>query len=312
MSFRDKNYWALILGGSSGFGLATAKKLSQQGMNICVVHRDRKGSMQEIEKHFEMIRSQKVGFLSYNKNALEAHDQDHVLESFQQEIGGGKVRVLLHSIAFGNLKLLAPLKPNEESVSACQKMADSLGVSPEKIREAANKLFDGGVDSMYTLADFPKYSENLFLEEEDFVNTIYAMGTSMLTWVRKLFSKKMFADDSRVLGMTSEGNEVAWYGYAAVSVAKAALEAASRAVAKEFAPHGIRSNIVQAGVTLTPALSLIPGSKHLSSKAKLSHPFGRLTTVEDVANFIYLLCLDEASWVNGALVRVDGGERISK
>ena len=37
MNFENKNYWALILGGSSGFGLATAKKLSSQGMNIFAV-----------------------------------------------------------------------------------------------------------------------------------------------------------------------------------------------------------------------------------------------------------------------------------
>ena len=38
--FKNKNYWALILGGSSGLGLATAKKLAKHGMNICIVHRN--------------------------------------------------------------------------------------------------------------------------------------------------------------------------------------------------------------------------------------------------------------------------------
>jgi enoyl-[acyl-carrier protein] reductase I len=36
-----------------------------------------------------------------------------------------------------------------------------------------------------------------------------------------------------------------------------------------------------------------------------------LTTPVDVANAIYLLSLDEAAWVNGAVIRVDGGEHIS-
>ena len=35
--------WALILGGSSGFGLATAHQLSRYGVNLCIVHRDRRG-----------------------------------------------------------------------------------------------------------------------------------------------------------------------------------------------------------------------------------------------------------------------------
>jgi len=38
--FKNKNYWGLILGGSSGLGLASAKKLAKHGMNICIIHRD--------------------------------------------------------------------------------------------------------------------------------------------------------------------------------------------------------------------------------------------------------------------------------
>jgi NAD(P)-dependent dehydrogenase (short-subunit alcohol dehydrogenase family) len=78
-----------------------------------------------------------------------------------------------------------------------------------------------------------------------------------------------------------------------------------------MAPFGIRSNIVQAGVTDTPALRMIPGSAHLKAQARIRNPFGRLTTPEDVANAIYLLSLPESAWINGAIIRVDGGERIS-
>jgi len=55
-----QNEWALILGGSSGFGLATAHKLSEHGLNICVVHRDRRGAMSRIEPEFEKIRERGV------------------------------------------------------------------------------------------------------------------------------------------------------------------------------------------------------------------------------------------------------------
>ena len=45
-----KGKWVLILGGSSGFGLATAKRCAEVGMNVAIVHRDRKGAMDKIEK----------------------------------------------------------------------------------------------------------------------------------------------------------------------------------------------------------------------------------------------------------------------
>ncbi|MGZ3712924.1 MAG: SDR family oxidoreductase, partial [Bdellovibrionota bacterium] len=92
--------------------------------------------------------------------------------------------------------------------------------------------------------------------------------------------------------------------------AKCALESVSRSIAVEFAKFGIRSNIVQAGITDTPALRLIPGSEQMKTAALARNPLRRLTTVEDVANIIFLLSMDEASWINGALLRADGGEHI--
>ena len=109
----------------------------------------------------------------------------------------------------------------------------------------------------------------------------------------------------------SPSNEIAWRGYAAVSAAKVALESVSRSIALELAPFGVRSNIIQAGVTATPALRLIPGSGQMKAAARLRNPFGRLTTPADVADFICLLCTDEARWVNGTVIRVDGGEHIA-
>ena len=53
--FEDKNYWALIIGGSSGLGLATAKKLAKHGMNICIVHRNSRAQQKNIDIAFEEI-----------------------------------------------------------------------------------------------------------------------------------------------------------------------------------------------------------------------------------------------------------------
>ena len=112
-------------------------------------------------------------------------------------------------------------------------------------------------------------------------------------------------------GMSSAGHQVAWPGGAAVAAAKCALQSVSRAIALECAPHGLRANVIQAGVTDSPALRLIPGSAHMKAAASLRNPFGRLTTAAEVADFICLMCTDEARWVNGAILRVDGGEHIS-
>jgi len=310
-----RDQWALILGGSSGFGLATAQKLSRHGMSIAVVHRDRRGAMKRIEPELDKIRETGVGFASFNVDALSTEGRTTVLDALAEQLGDkGRVRMMMHSIAFGNLKPLAPVAPRlaEPAAHARTRLAEQLGITPEALTEAVDTVFANAddADALAALAGPPKYSDAL-LEDEDFVRTIYSMGTSLTTWVQDVFARKLFADDARILGMTSEGNQVAWRGYGAVAAAKVALESVSRAIAVEFAPYGLRSNIVQAGVTDTPALRLIPGSGHMKASARLRNPFGRLTEAADVANFICLLCTDEARWVNGTLIRVDGGEHIA-
>jgi NAD(P)-dependent dehydrogenase (short-subunit alcohol dehydrogenase family) len=313
MSIRfDANHWALVLGGSSGFGLATAQKLAAHGMSVAVVHRDRKGSMPAIDKAFDEIRATGVQLRTWNTDALAEDTRKKVLDELQQHLGAaGRVRLLMHSIAYGNLKLLAPLAPSygAQARTARARLAERLGVTVETLTRALDELADlpeGAAAS--TLATPPPYDSESLLEDEDFTRTVHSMGTSLASWAKDVFARKLFADSARILSMTSEGNEVAWRGYAAVSAAKTALEATSRSLALELGPYGVRTNVVQAGVTDTPALRLIPGSSRLKAQAMLRNPLGRLTTPADVAGFIALMCTDEAGWVNGAILRVDGGE----
>jgi len=302
--------WALILGGSSGFGLATAHKLSEEGYSVCVVHRDRRGAMKRIEPEFEKIRARGVGFLSFNVDALGAEGRDQVLDALAERLGTeGAVRVLLHSIAFGNLKLIAPEEPVDNS--AGERLSARLSVDATSLTEAVDDLFALGADGLRGLATAPEYSSEVFIEEEDMARTIHSMGTSLLGWTQSLQARQMFSADARVFGLTSEGNAIAWKGYAAVAAAKVALESVSRSIAVEMAHFGIRSNVIQAGVTDTPALRMIPGSDQLKAHSRTRNPFGRLTTPEDVADVIYLLSLPEAAWITGEVIRVDGGEAVS-
>jgi enoyl-[acyl-carrier protein] reductase III len=259
----SRQQWALVLGGSSGFGFACAKRLASEGMSVAVLHRDRRASMEQVESRFETIKQSGAGFSAFNVDALESGARERVLAELARELGSsGRIRVLLHSIAWGNLKPLAP-------------------------------------------------GSGTALDEEDFAHTVYAMGTSLATWTHAVASRGLFAEDARVLGLTSEGSRVAWPGYAAVSAAKASLEAVSRAIAVEYAPHGLRANVIQAGVADTPALRRIPSHETIVSRALRRNPLGRLTEPEDVAKVVCFLASDDAAWINGAVIRVDGGEEIS-
>lgn len=260
--FRD-NEWALILGGSSGLGLASAKKLAGHGMNICVVHRDRKSDLLQIDKHFEEIKQKGVSFISFNKDILNQDRKMEIIYKLKEILGvNGKIKCLLHSVAKGHLKPMAA--------------HGSKG-----------------------------------LETIDLDITIRAMATSLFDWFKSVFDHDLFAQDTRVISFTSEGSSRAMKNYGAVSAAKSSLEAISRNIALEFAPFGIRANCIQAGVTDTASLRMIPGSDKIKEYAVRRNPFGRLTLVDDVADAVYLLCKKEAAWINGCVIPVDGGENIN-
>jgi enoyl-[acyl-carrier protein] reductase I len=261
--FQDKNEWALILGGSSGLGLATAKKLANHGMNICIVHRDSKMQEPDVNAEFETIKNKNIQFKSFNSDAFKPEKRDTIIEDLKAILGlNHKIKVLVHSVAKGNLK---PMVSNESPV----------------------------------------------LKNDDFALTINAMAISLYDWSKALFEAQLFAKDTRIVSFTSEGNTKAWQNYAAVSAAKVALEAITRNIALEFAQFGIKANCIQAGVTDTASLRMIPGSHKIIEHSLKRNPNKRLTLPEDVANAVYLLSRDEASWITGTVIPVDGGEHLS-
>ena len=157
----------------------------------------------------------------------------------------------------------------------------------------------------------PMYSETeSILSAHDFKITFDAMALSLYEWTSALVEAQLFAIDTRIISFTSEGNTKAMPNYGAVSVAKVALEALTRNIALEFAPIGIKANCIQAGITLTKSFRMIPGQEKIMENALSRNPNNRLTTPEDVADAVYLLTLDEAKWITGTVIKVDGGESL--
>lgn len=115
----------------------------------------------------------------------------------------------------------------------------------------------------------------------------------------------------RIIAMSSLGAQRAMPGYGFIGASKAALEALVRALAQELGPRGIRVNTVSAGVVDTDALAYFPNRDELLANFAQRTPAGPVLRPEDVANAVYLLCLPEASMINGHTLVVDGGFCIS-
>lgn len=107
--------WALVLGASSGFGAAVARKLANDGYDVCGVHLDRRSTIAAAEELEREIRAAGRRTLFFNVNAADEAKRAEVLDGLARVAAPGSVDLLFHSLAFGSL---APLVSDEEKSSA--------------------------------------------------------------------------------------------------------------------------------------------------------------------------------------------------
>nr|XP_045254411.1 2,4-dienoyl-CoA reductase [(3E)-enoyl-CoA-producing], mitochondrial isoform X1 [Macaca fascicularis] len=93
--------------------------------------------------------------------------------------------------------------------------------------------------------------------------------------------------------------------------AKAGVEAMSKSLAAEWGKYGMRFNVIQPGPIKTKgAFSRLDPTGTFEKEMIDRIPCGRLGTIEELANLAAFLCSDYASWINGAVVKFDGGEEV--
>ncbi|MFO7746114.1 MAG: SDR family oxidoreductase [Psychroflexus sp.] len=260
MSKSSLKHYALVLGGSQGLGYASALKLAQEGWDLLIIYRDRKSNLPEIESRFEAIKQYGVDLKAFNLDATNSEKRKEFIAQLPVLLGeSGKIKLLLHSIAKGNLKAMTGNAP---------------------------------------------------LSQTDLQITANAMAYSFYDWSKDILEAGCFAKNTKLLAFTSEGNQRVWKHYAAVSVAKTSLETLMKYMAAEFAEFDMTANCIQAGMVETQSFQMIPGHEQLKKNTLKRNPFHRLTQPEDVANVVYLMSLDESRWINGSVIKADGGESL--
>jgi NAD(P)-dependent dehydrogenase (short-subunit alcohol dehydrogenase family) len=103
-------------------------------------------------------------------------------------------------------------------------------------------------------------------------------------------------------------------GLGAYCVSKAAVDMITRCAALDLAPHGVRVNAVNPGVVVTE-LHTVTGAvadyAAFLERGRTTHPIGRVGSPEEVAALILYLLSDEAGWVTGACMPIDGGRGLA-
>ena len=159
---------------------------------------------------------------------------------------------------------------------------------------AAGVLGNGGVDT----AD---------VAEWDRIMDSNVRATFLMT---RAASESLKRARGSVVNLSSVAGWRPYAGIAAYCVSKAAVDMFTRCAALDLAPYGVRVNAVNPGVvvtelhTVTEAVADYPA---FLERSKGTHPIGRVGNVEEVAGLILYLLSEDAGWVTGACMPIDGG-----
>ena len=110
-----------------------------------------------------------------------------------------------------------------------------------------------------------------------------------------------------IVNITSIAAHRGFQDHMCYAASKAALEAASRVMARELGPHGIRVNCVAPTITLTDLAAVAWSDPQKSEPMMVRHPLGHFANVEDVARSVAMLLSEDSAMVSGTVLPVDGG-----
>jgi 3-oxoacyl-[acyl-carrier protein] reductase len=113
------------------------------------------------------------------------------------------------------------------------------------------------------------------------------------------------AHAGRIINMSSVSGQAGQMGQANYSSSKAGLIGLTKATAREVASRGITCNAVAPGFIVTELTKDLPEA--LQDQIKTATPLGHFGTVEDIANAVTFLASDEAAYITGQVLAVDGG-----
>jgi NAD(P)-dependent dehydrogenase (short-subunit alcohol dehydrogenase family) len=193
--------------------------------------------------------------------------------------------------------------------AACD-VGDSKQVS--RLIEGACKAFSGDIDILVNNAGIVHGAEFVDLGEDDFDRVIRTnLKGSFL--VSQAVAKRMIAQvhagkkPGSIVNMSSINAVVAIGDQIPYCITKGAIGQLTRSTSLALAPHGIRVNAIGPGSVMTEMLSAVAKNREAKHRIMSRTPLGRFAEPEEVASVAVFLASDEASYITGETIFVDGG-----
>ena len=145
------------------------------------------------------------------------------------------------------------------------------------------------------------------LSVTDFQNDLQVNVLGAIAAVQAAFPALKKAKGASIVLFSTVAAKVGMSLHSSVGVAKSAVEGLAKSLAAEFAPSQIRVNAVAPSLTDTPLTQFLLGDDTKREAANKRHPLGRYGASADIANMAAFLLSDQAAWITGQIVGVDGG-----
>lgn len=175
---------------------------------------------------------------------------------------------------------------------------------PQRLVEATEKAI-GGIDILVNNAGLTRDTLAMRMKDEDWQQVIDVNLTAAFRLTRACLRGMMKSRWGRIISVTSVVGTTGNPGQANYAASKAGLTGMSKALAQEVAARGITVNCVAPGFIIT---AMTDGLSDDQKERLLGNiPSGRLGTVDDIAGAAVFLASNEASYVTGQTLHVNGG-----
>lgn len=203
------------------------------------------------------------------------------------------------------------VRPLAESVGA--KLLIQADVTDDASMDAAFAELErefGTIDFVVHSVAFANKDElkGSFVDNTSRDSFLLAMNISAFSFVDVAKrASKLMPNGGSLVTMTYLGSERAIPNYNTMGVAKAALEAATRYIARDLGPKGIRVNAISAGAMRTLSLAGISGGRGMIAQGRAMSAMKEDTSMEGVAGCALWLCSDLGLSTTGEIIHVDAG-----
>jgi 3-oxoacyl-[acyl-carrier protein] reductase len=162
----------------------------------------------------------------------------------------------------------------------------------------------GGVDVLVNNAGIMKLARFADADDATFDQVVAINLKGVFNGLRE--AARRLRDGGRIVNFSSSVVGLYQPAYGIYAATKAAVEAMTHIIAKELGPRGITVNAIAPGPVATE-LFLQDKDPATIESIKRMNPLGRLGEVEDIARVVSLLVDPDSGWINGQVVRVNGG-----